>query len=131
MSKTILIVDDNSAIRSLLRSLLEQAGFQVCEAENGTSGIEQALQLRPDLILLDFDMPGMNGVEAVPILKHHLPEIPIILFTVHTDDIGKHIQRAFNIEKVISKSDGMGTLVESINGLLGLSNYNAPSSTGD
>jgi CheY-like chemotaxis protein len=131
MSKTILIVDDNSAIRSLLRSLIEQAGFAVCgEAENGRKAIEQALQLKPDLILLDLQMPEMNGAEAASVLKHRLPEVPIILFTLHADDIGDHMRQALHVEEVISKSDGMGTLVESTNRLLRLSHYETASSTG-
>jgi hypothetical protein len=71
----------------------------------------------------------VNGAEAASILKRRLPKIPIILFTLHADDIGDYIRQALHVEKVISKSDGMGTLVESINHLLGLSNYKTASST--
>jgi CheY-like chemotaxis protein len=132
MSKTILIVDDNSAIRSLLRSLIEQAGFTVCgEAENGREAIEQALQLRPDLILLDFQMPEMNGAEAASVLKHRLPEVPIILFTVHAEGISDHMRQALNVDKVISKLDGMDILVQSIKDLLGIPNYKTASSPRD
>jgi len=94
----------------------------VCgEAENGKSAIEQALQLRPDLILLDLAMPEMNGAEAASVLKHRFPNIPIIIFTSHADDFGEDIRQALNVEKVVSKFAGMHALMESINLVLGFS----------
>ena len=95
------------------------------EAENGKSAIEQALQLRSNLILLDLAMPEMTGAEAASVLKHGLPDIPIIIFTSHADDLGEDILQALNVERVASKFAGMHTLMESINPLLGFSNYKA------
>jgi CheY-like chemotaxis protein len=115
----ILIVDDNAAIRSLLRSLLEKAGFSVCgEAESGTRAIESASRLKPDLILLDYSMPGMNGAETASVLKSHMPEVPIILFTLHADDVGESFKRAVHVDAVLRKSDGMDNLLITINRLL-------------
>jgi two-component system chemotaxis response regulator CheY len=85
MSNSILIVDDNENIRRLLRSFVEtKTGFEVCgEAENGAEAIEKAKELQPDLILLDMPNPGVSGTEAAPILKRLLPEVTVILFTMH------------------------------------------------
>jgi DNA-binding NarL/FixJ family response regulator len=64
-------------------------------------------------------MPGMNGAEAASILKRLIPRVPIILFTMHQDTVGKALATAVGADLVISKSDGMGKLVEGMNVLLG------------
>ena len=62
----VLIVDDNPAVRRALRALFESdTAFDVCgEAENGREGLEKAIQLRPDLVVIDLSMPVMNGLDA-------------------------------------------------------------------
>ena len=75
MPKSILIVDDSETVRQVVRTFLESKGFQVCgEAADGSQAIERAMELTPDLILLDVAMPGMNGVEAASVLKGRLPK---------------------------------------------------------
>jgi DNA-binding NarL/FixJ family response regulator len=83
MSKRILIADDNEDIRGMIRCFLESRTIcEVCgEAVNGVDAIEKARTLSPDLILLDYSMPAMNGIEAGAALKAMLPEVPVILFT--------------------------------------------------
>jgi len=78
MPKCILIVDDSAVVRKTLRQTLEwQKGWEVCgEAANGRDGIETAQRLKPDLVLLDFSMPVMNGLEAARELKRLLPYVP-------------------------------------------------------
>jgi len=63
-NRSVLVVDDNSTNRSLLRRLMEPLGFNVTEAENGKEGIESARRLRPDMIIMDMRMPVMTGLEA-------------------------------------------------------------------
>lgn len=117
--KTILIADDNSTIRHLIRFLLENAGFRVCaEAEDGAQAIEKAKQTKPDLILLDFSMPNMNGAEASSVLKGMMPRVPIIVFTLHDDSVGKSLAAADGADLVISKADGMNKLLEAIHSLV-------------
>jgi two-component system chemotaxis response regulator CheY len=82
--KRVLITDEHPSIRFLLRSLVETEQFTVCgEAANGAEAIEKAKELAPDLILLDFSMPGMNGGETAEVLKKSMPQVRIILFTLH------------------------------------------------
>ncbi len=71
MAKTILIVDDNAYIRmSLCEQFKREADFEICgEAENGKEAIARALELHPDLIVLDLSMPVMNGLDAARELK--------------------------------------------------------------
>ena len=131
-AKAILIVDDYPCMRLLLRSLIEQAGFTVCgEAGNGREAIEQALRLRPDLIVLDLAMPVMNGAEATSVLKRRLPEIPIILFTLHADNLGDDIRQALNVERVVSKLHGTHAVMEGITALLGPSERQSASYVGN
>jgi DNA-binding NarL/FixJ family response regulator len=119
MPKSVLIVDDNHSIRFLLRSLIESAGFAVCaEAENGEDGIAKAQQTMPDLILLDFSMPRMNGAEATVVLKALMPRVPIILFTLHEEIIGRRLGKAAP-DLIISKIDAGRMLLDGINSLLG------------
>jgi DNA-binding NarL/FixJ family response regulator len=120
MSNGILIVDDNANIRSLLRSFVEtNTGFKVCgEAENGAEAIEKAKELQPDLILLDLTLPGMSGTQAAPILRKLMPNVKIILFTMHADGVNKSLASAFGIDLVLTKADSITTLREHLTALL-------------
>jgi DNA-binding NarL/FixJ family response regulator len=120
MSNGILIVDDNANIRRLLRSFVENnTAFAVCgEAENGAEAIEKAKDLHPDLILLDLGLPGISGTEAAPVLKRLLPQVKIILFTMHTEGINHALASRFDIDLVLTKSDSITSLKEHLNALL-------------
>src|SRR2546425_1454355 len=82
MPETILIVDDHPLTRSALTALLEQNGFSVVgDAADGEAAIQQARDLRPDLVLLDLSMPGMNGLEALPRLREAAPSAEVVVLT--------------------------------------------------
>lgn len=83
----ILLVDDHTLFRSGLRFLLEQqADFEIVgEASDGLEGIKLAEQTRPDVILLDLDMPIMGGREALPLLLNTLPQLAVLILTVSED----------------------------------------------
>jgi DNA-binding NarL/FixJ family response regulator len=115
----LLIADDNPSVRFLIRYLLEKEGFELCaEAEDGTRAIELAKQTLPDLILLDLSMPEPNGLEAATTLKHIMPQVPIILFTLLDDKITKYLGPFVGVDLILSKSEGMSTLVGHIRQLL-------------
>ena len=83
MSGTVLIIDDDDAISSLLMEFLGSKGFSVYREADGTSGAAKAREILPDLITLDFNMPGANGVETYNELRRY-PEtavIPVIFFS--------------------------------------------------
>ena len=84
----ILIVDDHAIVRAGIRSLLEsQADITVVgEASGGEEAIEKVMELRPDLVLMDIAMPGMNGIEATRLLKRKSPTTHILVLTMHDDD---------------------------------------------
>lgn len=83
MHHSILIIDDEKDIRTALTGILEDEGYQVLSAENGAEGIECARQELPDLVLLDIWMPGMDGLEALEILKRKLPQVTVIMISGH------------------------------------------------
>ena len=73
MPQKILIVDDNDTNRTLFRDVLRYHGYETIEADNGELGIQQAIQHTPDLILLDIQMPVMDGYKALKTLRE-MPE---------------------------------------------------------
>jgi CheY-like chemotaxis protein len=118
MSNGILVVDDNPNIRHLLRAYVESNGFSVCgEAENGAEAIERAKELQPALILLDVTMPVMTGTEAAPILKQAIPDVKIILFTLHADG-NKRLAATAGVDVTLSKADSIKKLGEHLKALL-------------
>jgi DNA-binding NarL/FixJ family response regulator len=81
----ILVVDDSKLMRRCLRTLLEQQdSWHVCgEASDGQEAIERSQQSAPDVIVLDFQMPKMNGLDAAKEIRKRSPEIPILMVTLH------------------------------------------------
>jgi CheY-like chemotaxis protein len=88
--KKILIADDRASSRELIRTLLEHAGYEVFEAADGQEAVEVARAISPDLILLDIQMPRLDGYGSVrqmrldPQLKH-LPIVALTASAMHTD----------------------------------------------
>jgi two-component system, NarL family, response regulator NreC len=115
MAKCILIVDDSEQVRTSLRGMLEDdhAGLSVrCEeANDGRQGITKALQLKPDLIVLDLSMPIMNGLDAAYELKRLLPEVPILMYTSHAGLSLQKLASSVGIDKVIDKAAPHGLLL--------------------
>jgi len=93
--KTILIIDDQKFFLTVQEGLFKQQGFRVVTASNGTEGLARAKQHKPDLILLDVEMPGMDGFAVCEKLKedNELKPIPVIILTA-TQDV-KLNQKAF------------------------------------
>jgi DNA-binding NarL/FixJ family response regulator len=107
MSHRILIVDDNSMIRSSLRSWIEgNADFQVCgEAENGQIAIEKVEEMHPDIVILDLQMPVMNGLDAARQISHVAPETAMVMFTMHPSAELLKAAQAVGVREVVSKTD--------------------------
>jgi DNA-binding NarL/FixJ family response regulator len=119
MAKTILIVDDNAYIRLGLCELFKrESDFEVCgEAENGKEAIAKALDLHPDLIVLDLSMPVMNGLEAARQLKRLMPDVPLIMYSLFGDIVEEQARLA-GISELISKSQPAAILIKKARSLL-------------
>jgi CheY-like chemotaxis protein len=83
MKKKILVVEDNDSNRYLIRFILEQSGYDVIEAKNGVTGVEMAIRERPDLIIMDIQLPDMNGLDATRRIRASEADggIPIVALT--------------------------------------------------
>jgi CheY-like chemotaxis protein len=116
--KRVLIADDHPVLRGIMRSRLENQGFEVSEAANGAEAVHKAEEVKPDLVVLDLAMPVMNGLEAARILKRLSPEVPLVMFTNNAGLILEHEARSSGISAVFSKTDGTDPLVTHVKGLL-------------
>jgi DNA-binding NarL/FixJ family response regulator len=116
----ILIADDSQATRYALRRLIQGNGWQVCgEAEDGLSAVERTATLKPDLVILDFRMQNLDGLEAGRAIHTADPNIPLLLFTL--DPIGPSLQelaRSAGFRGALAKSEGIFALSEAIEVLL-------------
>lgn len=118
--KRILIADDHTAVRSGLRAVLEQRpGWEVvAEVADGKSAFEVAFEKRPDVVILDFSLPSMTGVEAARLIKKSLPETEVLIFTVH--ESGVLAQEAFRAgaRAYLVKSDENKLLLTAVEALM-------------
>jgi CheY-like chemotaxis protein len=123
MAKCVLLVDDSSLVRKTLRNIFESAGFEVCgEIGDGGQAVKEAPILKPDLIVLDLSMPGLNGLEAAPLLRQSLPNVPIILFTIYPSVVIQQNARMAGVTSVISKDKAITSLVSEAERLVGTTN---------
>jgi DNA-binding response OmpR family regulator len=102
MTKTILIIDDEERLRSLLKAYLGQEGFRVLESSNGRDAIFVARQEKPDLIILDIMMPEMDGYEFMRLHRQER-NTPIILLTAKVEDGDKILGLELGADDYITK----------------------------
>ena len=105
MSKRILVVEDHEDNRQILRDLLGNAGYQMIEAETGEDGLAAAAAHKPDLILMDIQLPGLDGYEATRRLKADpaLRSIPIIVVTSYALSGDEAKARAAGCDAYVTK----------------------------
>ena len=107
MPLRILIADDDAAVRRALKHLLEsQARWQVCgEAANGLEAVEKSAELKPDVVILDYEMPEMDGFEAARQIDSASPQMPILIYSHFggTPEIRLELKNVYN-RGIISKN---------------------------
>ncbi len=111
--KRILVVEDDSGVRRFLVECLELLGFNVAEAASGAEGLDRLTEGRPDLMIVDFAMPGMNGAEVVIAARGRFPDLPIILATGYADM--EAVDKVVRRDQVLRKPfhiDDLATSVE-------------------
>ncbi len=109
----ILVVDDNPTARNYLRALLEQQlSWQVCEeARTGEEALQRLRQAAPDLVMLDFQMPDLNGLEVARQISRIRPDVPVLMVTIHlSKQLAQEALKA-GIKGVCAKSD-VGSIVD-------------------
>jgi CheY-like chemotaxis protein len=110
--KRILLVDDEEGIQLLYREEFEDEGYQVQSAYNGEEALEMFKKDPPDLVILDINMPGMNGIEVLRQMKEIRPDLPVILSSAYQEykqDFG-----TWASEENIVKSANMDELKEAV-----------------
>ncbi len=115
--KKVLIVDDEENIRLLFKEELEEAGYAVATDKDGEGAIARAKEWGPDLVVLDIQMPGIEGIEVARRLKANKRDLPIIFCTAYEDY--KHEFGAWSSEAYIVKSGNLAELKAKIRELLG------------
>jgi chemotaxis response regulator CheB len=114
----LLIVDDFGPIRTSLRQYFEARGMGKCfEASNGVEALRLAKHVKPDVVILDYAMPVMDGATAAKVFHEKMPEVPVLMFTGH----GATAQRMLpdmHLFGIFSK-DNMTSLVETVVKCLG------------
>ncbi len=115
----ILVVDDNRDVRRYLCRALEQhRGWLVCdEARDGQEAVNRFLETRPDVVVLDFQMPGMNGLDAARIISQLSPETPILMITLYlTRQLAEEAEKA-GVRGTCAKTD-LHCVVDAVEALL-------------
>ncbi|MFZ6777340.1 response regulator [Undibacterium sp. Ji83W] len=118
----ILLIDDNDVTREVLRVILRSEGYNVVgEATDGGTGLEMAVKLRPDLILLDIVMPKISGTEILPRIRELLPDARVLMVTANKDQdtinevvktgIHGYILKPFNAQKIIGTVEAVVTKI--------------------
>ena len=100
--KTILVIDDEPAIRDLLKYNLEREGYQIIEASDGVEGISVALEQKPDIILLDIMLPKLDGLSVCKRIKNSM-NIPIIMLTARSEEIDTILGLELGADDYITK----------------------------
>ncbi len=108
----VLIVDDEESIHLLYREELEEEGYEVYSAMNGPEALEQVEKVQPDLVVLDINMPGMDGIEVLRKIKEKHPQLPVILCSAYPEY--KQDLASWASDDYIVKSFDLTELKESI-----------------
>src|ERR1700752_1966884 len=119
MALRILVVDDYMVARKTIRSLLPWHSMHVCgEAENGRQAVEKVKELNPDLVLLDINMPVMNGVQAAYEIRRIAPSTKIIFFTIHDSPEAMAAGRTLGVDAFVPKAAAGTQLIPAAKRLL-------------
>jgi DNA-binding response OmpR family regulator len=113
----ILVVDDDADIRGLVRELLERRGFAVAEAKDGREALQEFYSGRPDLVILDVSMPGMDGWATLERIRE-LSDVPVVMLTARSAELEKTRGLRAGADDYVTKPFGRQELLARIEALL-------------
>jgi len=106
--KTILLVEDDPNLGALYEEELSDEGYRVLRAGNGREGVEMASHDRPDIVVLDINMPGLDGLDALERMLEEQPHLPVVINTAY--DSYKDSFRSWSAAVFVSKSSDLSEL---------------------
>jgi CheY-like chemotaxis protein len=110
-----MVVEDTDHVRRMLISMLELDGFEVVGAAgSGTEAVEQVASADPDVVVLDFKMPGLDGIETAKLIRESRPAQPVILYTAFIDDDLQARAAEAGIAVCLGKVEGLNALEREI-----------------
>lgn len=115
--RTILVVDDELKITRLVRDYLEQAGFVVATASDGKGAVAAARQLKPDLIVLDLGLPGMDGLDVIRTLRTN-SSVPVVVITARADEADRVVGLELGADDYLVKPFSPKELVARVRAVL-------------
>lgn len=112
----ILIIDDEADLLALVKEMLEEKGYQVFCALNGSDGVRLNKLVNPDLIILDLRMPDMDGIKTLRQIRQHDPDVRVVILTAYSDpdlirdaadlDVSEYLSKPFENEQLVRVVDG-------------------------
>ena len=117
--RRIMIVDDDESVRSLLRMTLPEGEYEIEEAVNGEEALTRLAGHVPDLVLLDWKMPGRHGSLILDELKTRHPQLPVIVLTAEVAEHHRHLAESLKVDVFLTKPFSPLELLETIERLLG------------
>ncbi|MCZ6531416.1 MAG: response regulator [SAR324 cluster bacterium] len=116
MAARIVLAEDDLDAAEMLKVLIENAGYDIVSEETGSTAWERIAKDLPDLVILDWDMPGMTGLEVLKKMreKPETKEIPVIFFTANKDEWDPRISMLYNIEAYLIKPVNHDELLKNI-----------------
>src|SRR5436305_9160867 len=116
--QTVLVIDDDEGLRDTIGLMLEKEGFGALQAGDGKTGLDQALTVRPNLILVDLRMPGMSGVEVCKQLRAAGVKTPLMVLSAIGDEMDKVLLLEIGADDYVVKPFGTRELLARIRALL-------------
>ncbi|HTW25438.1 MAG TPA: response regulator transcription factor [Candidatus Baltobacteraceae bacterium] len=116
----VLVADDHESVRRGVRQVLLGDGRVevVGEASNGREAIEEARKLQPDLIIMDWSMPELDGLTAAQLIKKFRPQTAIVIFSVHTSDLFRNLAKSLGLEGFVTKGSNSQMLLNAVDAVL-------------
>ena len=124
MTEKILVVDDSDDTREMMAKLLELEAYRVITAEDGLVGLNKAETEQPDLIITDINMPNLNGIEMIKLIRNQSPvrEVPILAITAYGSTVAAEALAA-GADRATTKPIEFDSLIEGIKQLLAKSKF--------
>jgi DNA-binding response OmpR family regulator len=117
--RRILIVDDDESLRRLLLLTLPSEGYELVEARDGSEALEQLARALPDLVVLDWKMPGAGGADVLDAAKKLDPALPVIVLTAELKRIPRTLAESLGADVYLTKPFSPLELLDRVEGLLG------------